>query len=137
MNATKSPTVGQEVAIAHTGPYSNRFYFGYFVTKVTPSGQITVSRAEQLDKFARRFDANGREIGSNVSKYNRDTLHLNVEELRERTAKEVRADKAASALNAVRLEGRAEGSYGKEALEARVAKLEELLAEARSLVEAI
>lgn len=48
-------TVGQEVAVQRKGEFS----FGWTVAKVTPSGQITVTRGDSKC----RFDKRGAEIG--------------------------------------------------------------------------
>ena len=131
-------TINQPVAIQSA--YNNETYiFGYVVTKMTPGGQVVVTR--KADTVAgtleneMRFDKDGYRMGTSSSKYRRERLIVDVnaahEAVRVRTARMA----AAEAVNAVRGDA---GRYNdKESLKAQVAKLAELLEAARVAIEAI
>jgi ABC-type transport system substrate-binding protein len=133
MNSTTQIAVGQEAVISHSGSWSVHYYFGYKVTKVTPSGQVVVQH--ESDGYERRFDAKGREMGKS-SNYP-DSIHFNVVELRAAEDKRGREATAAAAINAVKVEETVRGTWGKESMEVRIANLEALLAAAKAAVAAI
>lgn len=126
--------IGQEAAVAHCGSWNTHYTFGYVVSKVTPTGQVTIKRT--ADGYERKFDKNGYEMGTSSSKYRRDTVHFNVEELKIAEQTKKRAAQAAGAIMAVRVE-ESRGTYSKEALMAQIAELEEKLAAARAAVNEI
>ena len=127
-------TIGQEAAVCHMGSWAHHYYFGYVVAKVTPTGQVTIKR--NCDGYERKFDKNGREMGTSMSKWNRDTVCFNVEELRQSEQAKKRAERAAEAIkNVCVIDSR--GTYGKEALLEQIAELEEKLAAARAAVNEI
>lgn len=129
-----SITIGQEAAVAHCGSWNTHYTFGYVVSKVTPTGQVTIKRTS--DGYERKFDKNGYETGTSASKYRRDTVCFNVEELKIAEQAKIRAARAAGAIMAVRVE-ESRGTYGKEALLEQIAELEEKLAKARAAVNEI
>lgn len=128
-------TVGQEVAVA--GRYADRDYsFGWVVRKVTEKkGEIVVGRAD-WDNYTIRFDKRGWEVGSGNS-YHRARLEPNVVEAREQTARKARSIEAVNAITDVHANNRVSWGWSKESLVEEVARLEQLLAEARAKVEAI
>lgn len=120
--------VGQEVAIVD----GRHTQFGYEVSKVTPSGQVLVVR--KSDGYVRRFNKNRREIGKFASFYTR--LHADAEALRTVIDRRTRADQAAAAIMAVRVD-RSLGTYGVSGLQEQLAELEQLLETAKAAVQAI
>lgn len=102
MDTTKI-TIGQEVVLSYSHAWSWRnvhYVLGYRITRITTSGQVVVERAatETLPASKMRFNADGREITSNLYKH---ALHFNVEEIRAKLAAERAA--AVKAIEAVRV----------------------------------
>ena len=126
---TKSLTVGQEVAILDY----NTWFFGYRVTKVTPSGQVIVKR-DGSDAYERRFDKRGYEMGG--SKFRPASLSADVDTIRNSEDKLKRANKAATAIMAVKVD-RCLGTYSVEGMNEQLVQLQKLLDEAKAAVAAI
>lgn len=126
--------IGQEAAVAHCGFWDTHYTFGYVVSKVTPTGLVTIKRTS--DGYERKFDKDGREMGTYSSKYNRDVVRFDVEELKAYVAKVHRAQNAAEAIRSVCVK-ESRGTYGKESLLAQIAELEEKLSAARAAVNEI
>jgi hypothetical protein len=89
--------VGQPVVIIHAGNYGHTYDFGYAVSKVTPTGRVTVKRD---DKYERKFDSDGRELGRS-SPYNRDWIETDVEKYKAIEARNRRWIKVGNAVNKV------------------------------------
>lgn len=123
-----NPTIGTEAVVYS----SDRPIFGYKVIKVTPSGQVTVSKD---DGHTMRFNADGMQMGTSFNRYY-TTIRYNVEEVRERIVQEKRRGAAANAIMAVRVE-RSLATYSPESLRAQIEQLEALLATAKAAVETI
>jgi hypothetical protein len=138
---TTKYTVGQEVAVARHGSWNTNYHFGYFVHKVTPSGQVTVRQPRDVSSiypegfYERRFDKDSYEMGTTCSKYNRDRLMSNVAELREGEAKKQRAATAAALIT--KLGDECKSTYSKEHMLEAIAKIEATLAAAKLAVEAV
>lgn len=136
MTTYHTPAVGQEVAV-QSGYSYDRYMFGFIVTRITPSGQVIVSRRMEDGTAGpeRRFDKDGYEMGSNVSKFRRQSLVTDVAAARESVRNEKARNAAASAINAVRGDA---GRYNdKDSLQAQIAKLAGLLDLARLAVEEV
>lgn len=147
MNATtRTPvTLGQEVVVLHhsgsimsDGP---RAAFGYKVTKITPTGQITVTHAAAtaVDAEGLRFKPSGSiygwtQIGG--SSYSSIGLDFDVAGRRAEVARRERAIKAINAISAVQAD-RTRHSWGIPAMQKEVERLEALVAAARQAVDAI
>ncbi len=135
------PELNQEVVISErTSSFGGpRYNFGYFVTKVTPSGQVTVVKQTPnglSPTHTRKFNSDGREIRTGT--YNMEgVLKLDVAEVRASEARRAALNDAAALLNAVKLERHAEGSWGKEGLVARLEILKTQLAAAEAAINAI
>lgn len=87
--------VGQEAAMRSRSEY----VFGYTVTKVTPTGQVTIEHTGTGS--ARRFNKNGREIGG--STYSWVTLVTGdaaIEEAKREEARRVASSKVATLIRA-------------------------------------
>lgn len=131
--------IGQEVVVGRAGSWKYHYSFGYKVTRITPKGQIVVVR-ETLNGDGSpsvremRFNVNGDEIGS--TRYTTHRLHLNVDEIKDRLAKEDRTQAACKAIYDVKVEV-SNRWLSKETLETYITELEEKLAEAKAAVEAI
>lgn len=69
------PVIGQEAVVEHSYMGRITFYLGYKVTKVTPTGRVTITR--DSDGFQRNFDAKGREMDK--SRYTRNEVRFDVE----------------------------------------------------------
>jgi|GEM_PF-4013183 len=123
--------IGQPVAIrsSYSGWGTVQYNFLYKIYRITPSGQIAVRHTE--NSTIRRFDKNGDEIGSLGSKYNRDTIHLNVEELQRNVEKEKNLQEAAKAIAAVGVSMRDYSGWSFERLQEFVVELEMKLAVAK------
>lgn len=124
---TKSLTVGQEVAVLD---YS-RWMFGYLVAKVTPSGQVVVKR--ESDGYERRFDKRGYEMGKS---YHRAVISADVMGLRTSEGRATRANAAAQAITAVKVD-KCLGTYGVMYMTEQLEQLQKLLDEAKAAVAAI
>ncbi len=128
---TKELIIGQEVAITSGGSRMET-YFGYRVKRVTPTGQVTVVRPS--DGYERRFDASGFEMGTH-SRYGRDQITTHIEAERELQRSRTAAVAAANAINAIGVH--VQHRWGKESLQNTINELEQKLAAAKALVEAI
>lgn len=116
-----------------SGHSINHYTFGYTVVKVTPKGQVVVTRTS--DGHEMRFDNNGRHMGPGASSNYPSRLVTDLatahEDIRVTTAKHI----AARAIEAVRVDV---GRYNsKESLAEQVEKLAAALEIARNAVEAI
>jgi hypothetical protein len=81
MNVPPNPVVGQEVAIVN--PRYDSTLFGFVVAKVTPTGQVLVSRT--TDNYTKRFDKFHKEMDKyNSSSYTAVYLDFDVEKLKEK-----------------------------------------------------
>lgn len=121
--------VGQEVVVS--GRY-NGYLFGYFVTKVSPSGQITVAKG--ADKIV--FNPDGRERTSD--KWHKHYLCLNVQELKDKTRGERKRMLAVSSVRKVSEAVNEVGNgWDKESLQAKIQSLQTLLDAAKKAVDEI
>jgi hypothetical protein len=136
--------VGQEVAIGSptNSLYGEEgFHFGV-VTKITPSGQVTVAiKHADRPEWLRRFDNKGYEIGGYASsKYTKSYIREDVDAVRKIVVIRKAKRKAAAALTAAREDDNVFRNYelmGKERLREVVdAMLDKVLA-ARALIEQI
>jgi hypothetical protein len=125
--------VGQEVGVQNSS--GNFISFGYKVTKVTPTGRVTIMRKGGIE---RKFDKDGYEMPSykGQSRYRCDTLVTDVEKARENIATNERCKTASNAIKNVRVE-QSYATYGKDGLHGQIVQLQALLDEAKLLVEAI
>lgn len=122
--------VGQEVAIEHSG--YGFCEFGYVVTKISPTGRITVENATQDEEVV--FSPDGRERGRT---YYPRYLRTNVEELRKALHQKACIIKAAEAIRNVKVEYRVPDTVTKERLVEIIEELEAKLATAKKLVDEI
>lgn len=122
--------VGQPAAIQHCGSWTSTFQTGYTVTKVTPSGQVVVTR--DSDGYQRRFSADGREMGKSYSK---DWLRLDVAAVERELAGRAAARDASDAINALTSEdNRCKPTYSARYMQERIAIMEAQLAAAKAAV---
>jgi hypothetical protein len=123
-------TVGAPAAVQHNGSCGHTSYqLGYAVTKVTPTGQVTIKR--DSDGYERKFKPNGHEM--NKLAYG-DTLRLDVEAVQAEMNRVSRHRAAADAINNVRLEEQVKHTWGADSMRDRIADLEALLAKAKEAV---
>ena len=129
---TNKPAIGDQVAICRYASFGPSTYdFGYTISRITPSGQMVVKRA---DGYERKFDKHGEEMSG--SSYNRPYLRHNVAELELEVAALNRSKTAVQAILAVKVsESRA--TWGKGSLAKQITELQVLLDAARAAVEAI
>lgn len=139
---TKALTVDQEVAIASPrswGPHS--LSTGWKVTKVTPSGQVTVSRQlpDQKEPIVKRFDNRGEEMGFSGGRYSRPFLRVDVDQVRlEIRARKQRVEVVVAFQNVRKLVERDVGDMWQvQDYQRLVAQLQEAVEACRSKVEAI
>jgi hypothetical protein len=134
-------TVGQEVAVATYGGHAPRFSFGWFVKKVSPTGQITVERDNLAGKVAKRFRPDGRELGGNS--YYSSRMETNVAEIQARLAAIQAREEATAAFHKISaLLEKKVGVPGRWMLDKTqltevLAEMDELVAAARAKVEAL
>ena len=134
MTSTTTLTVGQEVGI-RSGGY-RAVQFGYTVTKITKTGQVTVSIPTQDGGVhLRRFDADGKEMGTGLSRWHRAELVTDLDAAREQERQHKARVDAARAIEAVRAE--CGTGYSKESMQQLITKLEAKLAAAKAAVDAI
>jgi hypothetical protein len=100
-------SIGQEAAVVHQGTWDDTIHycFGYVVTKVSPTDQVTITHT---DGHERQFGKDGYEIGisstpSSPSWLHRDTVRFDVTELELRglAARARRASLAAQMINSI------------------------------------
>jgi hypothetical protein len=125
-------SIGQEAAVIHSGSWSNTVYFGYTVTKVTPTGQVTLTRQ---DGHTRRFDKKGYEMGTSDSRFRRDMIRFDVDELREQESNKKRATDAAQAINDIDKPYNMNHNCSKEVMYAELDALQRQIDEARKVVD--
>lgn len=126
--------VGQEVAV-RSGYGHHDYAFGYVVKRVTPkSGEIVVVRGES----EYRFDRQGWQMKSSIGY--RSQIEPDVAKARAAMDYKAKAIAASNAIQAVYNSHGGRGaiwSWGKQSLADEVARLEKLVAEARSAVDAL
>lgn len=123
-------TVGAPAAVQYNGSWGHiRYQLGYTVTKVTPSGQVTITR--DSDGYERKFNAKGHEMNKLSCG---DTLRLDVEAVQAEMNRVSRYRAAADALNNVRLGEQVKYTWGADSMRNRIAELEALLAKAKEAV---
>jgi len=128
----KGAVVNAEAAVIHHTGYA----IFVTITRITPSGQVTVAwEGYDGGKQSKRFDAEGYEIGSG-SKYRRDRLRLDVEDVRRERAEEERKHLACATIRLIKVPD-VRPTWSKSSLVEAITLLEVQLAEAKKLVEAI
>jgi hypothetical protein len=105
-------SIGQEAAVVHSGSWIDTVYFGYAVTKVTPTGQVTVT---SQDGRTRRFDKKGYEMGTSSSQFRRDMVRFDIDVLQEQEDRKKRAFYAAQVINDI-IPIRVTRQYSKDAM---------------------
>lgn len=126
MNAPSNPrTVGQEVFVL--GGYGNSARL-FKVAKITPAGQIVL-------EGGRRFNKDGREIGSGISTWSRSYLDWDVEARKVANRKANARQRARQALNAAGIQTHEHA--GKTDMLLRLEEQEALLVAARAAINAI
>jgi hypothetical protein len=125
-------SIGQEAAVVHSGRWDSIVQFGYTVTKVTPTGQVTVTRQ---DGYTRRFDKKGYEMGTSSSSYDRDIVRFDIGVLQEQESRKKRAIAAAQAINYIDKPNNVNHHYSKEVMYAELDALQRQIDEARKVVD--
>lgn len=135
------PTVGQRAYVIGRSRYllGTNSYYLVAVTKVTPSGQVLVTRVNWDDTTRPaptfRFSPEGHEIGGD--KWYGNDIDYDVKKIAAKI-NQGRAQRAANdAVKAVVHKLRSDSSWSKEGLLEEVARLESLVAAARAVVEAM
>jgi hypothetical protein len=72
-------SIGQEAAVIIWGTWDYTINFGYTVTKITSTGQITVTNKEG---DTRRFNKHGYELGKTMKWYDRNMVQFDIDMLR-------------------------------------------------------
>jgi hypothetical protein len=124
-------SIGQEAAVIHSGMWDSTVQFGYTVTKVTPTGQVTIT---SQDGRTRRFDKNSHEMGKSSS-YNHDMVRFDIDELQEQESSKKRAIDAAQAINFIDKPNNVTRYYSKEVMYAELDALQRQIDEARKVVD--
>jgi hypothetical protein len=99
-------SIGQEAVVVHQGTWDDTIHycFGYVVTKVSPTDQVTITHT---DGHERQFGKDGYEIGisstpsSPSSWLRRDTVRFDITELRGLATRAKRASLAAQMINSI------------------------------------
>lgn len=129
-------TVGQEVVIGRMGSWDMHYNFGYRVTKVTPTGQVTVEFTMENQRVSTlKFNNRGYEMGT--SGYSLRQIYADVAGIREQVASKHRASKAAEALNDVALQEKCRSTYSRESMVEMLEQLQAKLDAAKAAVAAI
>lgn len=132
VNETTQLAVGQEIVLCRMGSFDVHYVFGYKVTKVTPTGRITIQRDAEgmVAASVKQFNKHGEELGANA--YHNLWLDTDVAGIRQLMADRASTRKAVVALKLVRTPD----SFGtdKTALLNMVANLETKLAAAKAAV---
>lgn len=124
--------IGQEVAIAATGSYRTHYSFGWVVSRISKTGQITLAKEGQAD---RRFTSSNKEVGASKC-WRVPYIETNVAEVKAREEKEAASRAAAMAISEIT--GKSYGSNpSKESLLEQFAALEEQMAKAKALISAL
>jgi hypothetical protein len=124
-------SIGQEAAVIHSGSWIDTVYFGYTVTKVTPTGQVTVTRQ---DGHTRRFAKDGYEMGTSVSRFRRDMVRFDVDVLQEQEDRKKRAFYAAQVINDI-VPLRVTRQYSKDAMRDALNALKKQIDNAHKVVD--
>jgi hypothetical protein len=124
-------SIGQEAAVVHFGTWSNTVYVGYTVTKVTPTGQVTLTRQ---DGHTRRFDKTGYEMGTSDSRFRRDMIRFDIDELQEQESSKKRAIDAAHTINDI-VPIKVTRHYSKDAMRDALNALKKQIDEAHKVVD--
>jgi hypothetical protein len=125
-------SIGQEAVVVHHGRWDSKVQFGYTVTKVTPTGQVTITNQ---DGRTRRFNKKGFEMGTPSSSYNRDMVRFDIDELQEQESRKDRAIAAAQAINFIDKPNNVTRYYSKEVMYAELDALQRQIDEARKVVD--
>jgi hypothetical protein len=127
-------SIGQEVAVVQLHRLATHtVHFGYTVTKVTPTGQITIT---SQDGHKHRFDKNGYEMGA-PSSYSRKMIRFDVDALQEQEYHKKRAIDEAQAINDIDKPNNVNHHYSKEVIYAELDALQRQIDEARKVVDLI
>ena len=145
MNAQCFPNAPLVLLPYSHGMYDPRPTFDWVVGRVTPSGKFTAQRTAvgaggELAVETRFFDARGNELGESLSGQRKQfghTASFDVDAWKQRVARREASQKAAAAINAVAGQEKARDAWSKESMAQVVAEMEQRLAVARALVEAI
>jgi hypothetical protein len=125
-------SIGQEAAVVQLHRWATHtVHFGYTVTKVTPTGQVTIT---SQDGHKHRFDKNGYEMGA-PSSYSRKMIRFDVGVLREQESRKKRAIDAAQAMNDIDKPNNVTHHYSKEVMYADLDALQRQIDEARKVVD--
>lgn len=142
---TKNVTVGQQVGIRSYGSYESQVDLGWTVTRVTPSGQVVVTKTVNYPApgtlSTRRFDKRLREIGRSSSWRSAPELELNLETVARQQVSRHSKIEAIKAISAVQESfaniGRMTHHCSKTHFVAVQETLERLVAESRKAIDAI
>lgn len=128
---TMNAKVGDDVAVQGRYGYS----FGKIKT-ITPSGQVVVTMT--ISNLDRRFNRHGYETGRDRSStWACDRLVFNVAGIKTQLEKEKARKAAAHAINMVKPTEIVRDGWSKESMQGELKVLEERLARAKALVEAL
>lgn len=126
------PEVGMEVVIANSNQQSYTAYrFGYFIEKITPTGQITVARADGNKK---RFDNQGWEYGAGL-KWSRDWLEFDVAGLKKTVRDRKVVAEAVKHINLANARAYLPYAVSRQIVQERINFMQSCLDEARKILE--
>jgi hypothetical protein len=131
----QKPEIGQEVVVCKSGNFETHYYFGYVVTKISPKGNITIAQKDNPE-HTRIFNVRGEERSTIYSKYDRPWIELDVQRIREVIAQRRRTTDAIAAVSKIRADDISR-RWNKEHLQEEIARLEQLLDEAKKKVDEI
>ena len=126
-----------------TGRHDARLYFGYTVTRVSPSGKFEATSDKpgfEGKPLVRFFNSQGYEVEGNMNGKGRRygfQADTDVAKWEAHCLAKALARNARDALNAVKLAEPARDTWGKESLQNKLSELENLMALARAAVEAM
>lgn len=142
---TKNVTVGQQVGIRSYGSYESQVDLGWTVTRVTPSGQVVVTKTVNYPApgtlSTRRFDKDLREIGQSRSWRSAPQLELDLDEVARQQVSRHSKIEAVKTISAVQESfagmGQLRHLWSKANFVAVQETLERLVAESRKAIDAI
>jgi hypothetical protein len=126
-------SIGQEAAVEICGACKFTFIYGYTVTKISPTGQITITNK---DGDTRRFNKQGYELGKTLKWYDRNMVRFDIDAVHKQEFYMDRAIAAAQAINDINMINKPHKItryYCKETMHAELDAIQRLNDEARKV----